>query len=168
LTLVSCVFVFLEIMPALENAAPKVYEKSTTRVVTKEELDDNVVDAIDAREIFDLIRDINDPEHPLTLEQLNVVEEEKIQVDDAKNSVVIHFTPTIPHCTMATLIGLAIRVKLLRSLPTRFKVEIFITPETHSSEEQINKQLNDKERVAAALENSQLLDVVNQCLTTRD
>jgi len=155
-------------MPALENAAPKVYEKSTTRVVTKEELDDNVVDAIDAREIFDLIRDINDPEHPLTLEQLNVVEEEKIQVDDAKNSVVIHFTPTIPHCTMATLIGLAIRVKLLRSLPTRFKVEIFITPETHSSEEQINKQLNDKERVAAALENSQLLDVVNQCLTTRD
>jgi len=122
-------------MPALENAAPKVYEKSTTRIVTKEELDDNVVDAIDAREIFDLIRDINDPEHPLTLEQLNVVEEEKIQVDDAKNSVVIHFTPTIPRCTMATLIGLAIRVKLLRSLPTRFKVEIFITPETHSSEE---------------------------------
>jgi len=155
-------------MPALENAAPKVYEKSTTRIVTKEELDDNVVDAIDAREIFDLIRDINDPEHPLTLEQLNVVEEEKIQVDDAKNSVVIHFTPTIPHCTMATLIGLAIRVKLLRSLPTRFKVDIFITPETHSSEEAINKQLNDKERVAAALENSQLLDVVNQCLTTRD
>jgi len=155
-------------MPALENAAPKVYEKSTTRIVTKEELDDNVVDAIDAREIFDLIRDINDPEHPLTLEQLNVVEEEKIQVDDAKNSVVIHFTPTIPRCTMATLIGLAIRVKLLRSLPTRFKVEIFITPETHSSEEAINKQLNDKERVAAALENNQLLDVVNQCLTTRD
>jgi len=82
--------------------------------------------------------------------------------------VVIHFTPTIPHCTMATLIGLAIRVKLLRSLPTRFKVDIFITPETHTSEEAINKQLNDKERVAAALENSQLLDVVNQCLTVRD
>jgi len=155
-------------MPALENVAPKVYEKSTSRPITKEELDDNVVDQIDAREIFDLIRDINDPEHPLTLEQLNVVEEEKIQVDDAKNSVVIHFTPTIPHCTMATLIGLAIRVKLLRSLPTRFKVDIFITPETHNSEEAINKQLNDKERVAAALENSQLLDVVNQCLTIRD
>jgi hypothetical protein len=27
-----------------------------------------------------MIRDINDPEHPLTLEELNVVEEEKITV----------------------------------------------------------------------------------------
>jgi len=155
-------------MPGLENAAPKVYEKTSSRKITKEEMDDNIIDQIDSREIFELIRDINDPEHPLTLEQLNVVEEEKIQVDDGKNSIVIHFTPTIPHCTMATLIGLAIRVKLLRSLPTRFKVDIFITPETHNSEEAINKQLNDKERVAAALENSQLLDVVNQCLTVRD
>ena len=30
-----------------------------------------------------------------------------------------------------------------------------------------NKQLADKERVAAALENSQLLEVVNQCLSNR-
>ncbi len=29
----------------------------------------------------------------------------------------------------------------------------------------VNKQLADKERVAAALENAHLLDVVNQCLT---
>ena len=31
----------------------------------------------------------------------------------------------------------------------------------------VNKQLADKERVAAALENSSLLDVVNQCLTPK-
>lgn len=67
-------------MPALENAAPKVYNKASSRPITAEELDDNVVDEIDSREIFDLIRDINDPEHPLTLEQLNVVEEDKISV----------------------------------------------------------------------------------------
>lgn len=42
--------------------------------------DENVEDPIDAWEIFDLIRDINDPEHPYTLEQLNVVQEELIQV----------------------------------------------------------------------------------------
>jgi hypothetical protein len=30
----------------------------------------------------------------------------------------------------------------------------------------VNKQLNDKERVAAAMENSHLLEVVNQCLGT--
>lgn len=31
----------------------------------------------------------------------------------------------------------------------------------------VNKQLADKERVAAALENTHLLEVVNQCLTAR-
>jgi metal-sulfur cluster biosynthetic enzyme len=77
---------------------------------------------LSSREVFDLVRNINDPEHPLTLEQLNVIELDNVEVDDQKNKVVVHFTPTIPHCSMATLIGLAIRVKLLRSLPPRFKV----------------------------------------------
>ena len=44
------------------------------------------------------------------------------QVNDAESFVGIEFTPTIPHCSMATLIGLSIKVKLLRSLPDRFKV----------------------------------------------
>lgn len=65
---------------------------------------------------------------------------------------------------MATLIGLSIQVKLLRSLPPTMKIEVSIKPGTHASEEAINKQLNDKERVAAALENIHLLQVVNKCL----
>jgi hypothetical protein len=39
-----------------------------------------------------------------------------------------------------------------------------ITPGAHSSEAAVNKQLNDKERVAAALENPNLLDMVNRCV----
>ena len=69
---------------------------------------------------------------------------------------------------MATLIGLSIRVKLLRALPPRFKVRVSITPGTHSAEAAVNKQLDDKERVAAALENSHLLDVVNKCVRASD
>jgi metal-sulfur cluster biosynthetic enzyme len=117
-------------------------------------------------EIFHYIRKLNDPEHPLTLEQLNVVNLEHIYVNDAKNTVQIQFTPTIPHCSMATLIGLCIRVKLLRSLPSRFKVQIEIYPGSHQSEAAVNKQLNDKERVAAALENNHLLDIVDKCILT--
>ena len=65
---------------------------------------------------------------------------------------------------MATLIGLSIQVKLLRSLPIFYKTEVSIKPGTHSTELAINKQLADKERVAAALENVHLLQVVNKCL----
>jgi metal-sulfur cluster biosynthetic enzyme len=45
-------------------------------------------------------------------------------VDREASRVAVEFTPTIPHCSMATLIGLSIRVKLLRSLPSRFKVRL--------------------------------------------
>lgn len=115
-----------------------------------------------------MIRHLNDPEHPLTLEQLNVAQLSLVEVNDEANTVDVHFTPTIPHCSMATLIGLSIRVKLLRALPPRFKVTVKITPGTHNSEEAVNKQLNDKERVAAALENGSLLDVVNKCVGRTD
>ena len=111
---------------------------------------------------------LNDPEHPLTLEQLNVASLENIEVNNKDNYVKVNFTPTIPHCSMATLIGLSIRVKLLRSLPKRFKVNVAITPGTHAQEHAVNKQLNDKERVAAALENAHLLKVVNKCIAHTD
>ena len=53
-------------------------------------------------------------------------------MDDQRNRVSVNFTPTIPHCSMATLIGLCIRVKLLRCLPRRFKVDVAITPGKHA------------------------------------
>lgn len=65
---------------------------------------------------------------------------------------------------MATLIGLSIRVKLMRSLPPRFKVVVQVNPGTHASEKSVNKQLADKERIAAALENTHLIKVINQCI----
>ncbi|KAM6118052.1 LOW QUALITY PROTEIN: cytosolic iron-sulfur assembly component 2B [Pterocles gutturalis] len=180
----------------LENANPLIYRRSGERPVTAREEDDELPDSIDDREIFDilpggghrgagagaaargtaaplsltrqhLIRTINDPEHPLTLEELNVVEQVRVKVNDAESTVAVEFTPTIPHCSMATLIGLSIKVKLIRSLPERFKLDVHITPGTHASEHAVNKQLADKERVAAALENSHLLEVVNQCLSAR-
>merc|ERR1712008_641315 len=110
-------------------------------------------DAMEPGEVFDIIRNIQDPEHPLTLEQLNVVNLDHVVVVDYNSSsnggdteekrapfpyVDVRFTPTIPHCSMAMLIGLCIRVKLLRSLPTRFKVIVRITPGTHASELAVN------------------------------
>ncbi|CAH0547404.1 unnamed protein product [Brassicogethes aeneus] len=151
----------------LENENPNVFNKTEDRLITAQEEDDNVVDEFDRREIFDLIRDINDPEHPLSLEELHVVQEDLIEVDNHKNVVNVSFTPTIPHCSMATLIGLSIRVKLLRCLPARFKVTVEVTPGTHNAEHSVNKQLADKERVAAALENFNLIKVINQCIANR-
>ncbi|GFZ47233.1 MIP18 family protein C144.16 [Saitozyma sp. JCM 24511] len=119
---------------------------------------------IDSEEVFDLLRSITDPEHPVSLEQLRVVNPEDIHVSG--NRVLVYLTPTIPHCSMSTLIGLSLRVRLMRALPPRFRVDIRIKSGTHQSEHAVNKQLNDKERVQAALENSHLLQVVEGCLAS--
>ncbi|KAI8900512.1 hypothetical protein BC833DRAFT_581592 [Globomyces pollinis-pini] len=150
---------------SLVNENPIVYEvnKNNSNDIN---WDDNTMEPYDNNDIFELIRKINDPEHPLTLEQLNVAQLDLIHVDNDNNQIDIKFTPTIPHCSMATLIGLCIRVQLLRSLPSRFKIRIGVTEGTHQSEHAVNKQINDKERVTAALENTHLLNVVNQCLKT--
>ncbi|KAF5372934.1 hypothetical protein D9758_001565 [Tetrapyrgos nigripes] len=120
------------------------------------------IEAIDQDEIYDLIRHIYDPEHPNTLEELRVVSAPQITVSG--NLIKVEFTPTVPHCGMSTMIGLTIRVRLMRSLPSRFKVDIVVKPGSHESEHAVNKQLNDKERVAAALENPLLLKTLEESL----
>ncbi|CAX40782.1 conserved hypothetical protein [Candida dubliniensis CD36] len=152
---------------------------SSSSLEEEEEEEDNDFDPIDEQEIFDLIATISDPEHPLTLAQLAVVNLSDIKVinnhhgdggdgdgDGGISEVLIKITPTITHCSLATLIGLGIRVRLDRSLPSRYRIKILIKEGTHQSENQVNKQLNDKERVAAACENDQLLNVISQMLST--
>ncbi|XP_047960903.1 protein AE7-like isoform X1 [Salvia hispanica] len=149
----------------LINANPVVYERKERQTRSAPgDVDEYAVEAIDQLEIFEHIRDVKDPEHPYSLEELKVITEDAIEVDDKRSYVRVTFTPTVEHCSMATVIGLCLRVKLMRSLPQRYKVDIRVAPGSHASEAAVNKQLNDKERVAAALENPNLVDMVAECL----
>ncbi|KAG5228655.1 MIP18 family protein [Salix suchowensis] len=164
----------------LINANPVIYEKKERRVRSVDDSEYTAAEAIDQLEVFDIlftffflkfnsiffsfscinkhlfifltilnhIRDIKDPEHPYSLEELKVITEDAIEVDDKLSYVRVTFTPTVEHCSMATVIGLCLEV----------------APGTHATEAAVNKQLNDKERVAAALENPNLVDMVDECL----
>ncbi|XP_001360985.3 MIP18 family protein galla-1 [Drosophila pseudoobscura] len=118
--------------------------------------------------IYDLLRGIRDPEKPCTLEDLNVIYEDGIFVLPPTRSNVsvvrIEFNPTVPHCSLATLIGLCIRVKVERGLPHNIKLDIYIKKGAHQTEDEINKQINDKERIAAAMENTNLRQLVENCI----
>ncbi|CBZ51416.1 gg15455, related [Neospora caninum Liverpool] len=82
--------------------------------------------------------------------------------------IVVSFQPTIPHCSQATLIGLLVLVKLLRSAPVWMKSEVRIIEGKHVSYKTINRQLKDKERVSAAAENPALSKVLNRGLLGTD
>lgn len=55
--------------------------------------------------------------------------------DKDKFLVKVEFVPTVPHCSLATLIGLCIRQKLQQYLPYSCKLDISIAPGTHNIEE---------------------------------
>ncbi|XP_022920741.1 MIP18 family protein galla-1 isoform X1 [Onthophagus taurus] len=122
--------------------------------------------------IYDFIRTIKDPEKPNTLEELNVVYEDGVFILENTptnvNVVRVEFNPTVPHCSLATLIGLCIRVKLERSIPYQIKLDIYIKEGAHATEHEINKQINDKERIAAAMENPNLREMVESCIKEED
>lgn len=122
----------------------------------------------------DLISTISDPEHPISLGALAVVSLPDISIkpslpnvpESPLRTVTVLITPTITHCSLATVIGLGVRVRLEQSLPPRFRVDVRIKEGTHSTADEVNKQLADKERVAAALENGTLMGVIAKMLET--
>ncbi|KAJ8130379.1 hypothetical protein O1611_g3251 [Lasiodiplodia mahajangana] len=156
--------------------APSSYDEPWASDDT--ETDDGLtIEPIDEQEIYDLISTISDPEHPLSLGQLAVVNLPDIHITpspsapapvdpDTLTRVLVKITPTITHCSLATVIGLGIRVRLEQTLPPNYRVDVMIKEGTHSQDDQVNKQLADKERVAAALENATLKGVLDKMLET--
>lgn len=51
-------------------------------------------------------------------------------------TIKIEFNPTVPHCSLATLIGLSIRIKVLRSIVENVKLDIYIKKGAHTTEEE--------------------------------
>ena len=151
--------------PFKRSASPSSLEQSDS---------DMEEEPIDAQEIYDLIATMSDPEHPITLGSLAVVALPDIFIKPTipnrpksnLETVTVLVTPTIQHCSLATVIGLGVRVRLEESLPPRFRVDVRIKEGTHSTADEVNKQLADKERVAAALWNPTLQSFIRKMLET--
>ncbi|KAK6413210.1 hypothetical protein LTR95_017886, partial [Oleoguttula sp. CCFEE 5521] len=150
---------------------------ATTDLSSPEASDDSDSDSdpreeIDEQEIYDLISTISDPEHPTSLASLAVVNLPDIFITRPASStsrlstVTVLLTPTTAHCSLGTVIGLAVRVRLEQALPPRFRIDVQLKEGTHTTADAVNKQLADKELVAAAMENGTLVGVIRNMLAT--
>ncbi|ORD95111.1 LSU ribosomal protein L44E8 [Enterospora canceri] len=158
----------------MDNLNPTVRDGRSRRVEMR--MKDGKMVEVTEESIFELIRDIKDPEHPYTLEQLNVVDLEKVRIVDLNEErevlindigitrcIEVEFTPTVPHCSLVGIIGLTLAYKLYKHVDG-FMIRLKITENSHSQEEIYNKQLNDEERVHAAFENTNLHEIIENCL----
>ena len=71
-------------------------------------------------QVYDIIANIQDPEKPLSLEALNVVQEDLITVVYERDTRIPHiqicWVPTVPNCHLALTIALSIKAKLAKEL----------------------------------------------------
>ena len=125
----------------------------------KLEKDDNVEDKIDKYEVFEIIRTITDPEHPYNLEELNIVSLDDIFVDNENRLITVYFSPTIENCDLASFIGLSIKKKLLNFISPKYNIDVLYKEAKNESQKNLNKQMNDKERLEASNLNKKILEV---------
>ena len=116
-----------------------------------------------------LIRIIRDPEHPYTLSQLRVVSPKLVKFLSASSTLLVQFKPTVPTCSLTSLIGLCIRERILQNfvVDPAWKLLVISVEGSHEKSEEINKQLCDKERVAAAMENENVVLLIRNCIEDR-
>lgn len=67
----------------------------------------------------------------MSLEYLNVIQEDSIYVNDEESIVNVEFVPTTPNCSMGSILGLSIKALLIKILPRRFIIHVNCKPETH-------------------------------------
>lgn len=162
--------IFDALVPAYPNLAHPFSSPETSSISSNS--DDEAREEIDEQEVYDLISTISDPEHPLSLGSLGVVKLDDIAIAAPTSprsrisTVTVLLTPTTSACSLTTIIGLGVKVRLLQALPPRFRVDVRIKEGTSRTADEVNKQLGDKERVAAAMENKSLINVVNSMLAT--
>ncbi|KAL9654378.1 hypothetical protein ABK040_010405 [Willaertia magna] len=141
---------------------------SSSTFATRNHIQTLLENKIDEIDIFEAISDIKDPEHPYSLEELKIVNENSVSIHTHSNFEIIKitFTPTVKHCSLVSHISLCIRERLKRRFGKlrNYKIEIYLTEGSHNEEEKLNKQMNDKERVTAALENPLIMELINQCV----
>ena len=119
---------------------------------------------------MDAIGNIRDPERPNTLEELGIVNDEDVYVESTEKgfNVKILWEPTAPHCSFANNIGLCMLYKIKNELAdVNMKVDVILKEGAHLTKPEskhylVDKQINDKERVAAAFENSLVIAMIKE------
>ena len=122
------------------------------------EKDDNIEDIIDKYEVFEIIRNIIDPEYPYNLEELNIISLDDIEVDNENRVITVYYNPTIENCGFINLIGLSIKKKLLNFISPKYNIDVLIKEPKNENDKNLNKQMNDKERLEASNLNKKLVD----------
>ncbi|MHA1579007.1 MAG: metal-sulfur cluster assembly factor [Candidatus Freyarchaeota archaeon] len=94
-------------------------------------------------EILEVLKEVQDPEMPVSILELDMVSEDDITIE-SDNKLKVTFKPTSAMCPMGSVIGVLIKKKLKDKLGV--DAEVRVRPGTHMNEEMVNDIINNKEK----------------------
>ena len=101
---------------------------------------------MDKSEVLAVLQKVNDPEHPVSVVDMEIVTEDDIKIGSEK--VDVEFTPTVPFCPMGGAIGVIIKYALEKELGVPAQVRV--KAGKHVQEKALNETLGDPDRYEEA------------------
>jgi metal-sulfur cluster biosynthetic enzyme len=120
--------------------------------------------SLDKKMVMDVLREVYDPEYPISVIEMNIVDEDSIEILDCSR-IRVTFKPTTPFCPMGGLIGVLMKYALEKAL--NVKAEVLVKPGTHVSEDAINAAINDKNRYEAILKQLSDTGLLKRCVKVK-
>jgi len=111
-------------------------------------------------EILESLKKVFDPEYPLSVVDLKIVEEKDIFFDGDK--VRIEFTPTTPYCPMGGIIGVLIKYALENKFNRQFDVKV--RAGAHVQEGMLNELLSSMEKYEETINRLKTAGILERCI----
>jgi metal-sulfur cluster biosynthetic enzyme len=116
---------------------------------------------MDKDTVMEVLGKVYDPEYPLSVTELKIVEEEDIDISD--EGLTVQFKPTTPYCPMGGIIGILIKYALEKKLGIPVKVKV--KSGSHVQEEIFNEMLNQEDKYREILKKLEDSGILKSCVS---
>ena len=111
-------------------------------------------------EVMETLSKVYDPEYPMPITDLKIVEKEDITLTD--DGIKLEFKPTAPYCPMGGVIGIIIKYALEKKFGK--KVDVRVKIGTHAQESMLNQFLSDRKKYEDTVERLKSSGMLEKCI----
>ncbi|MEM2123561.1 MAG: iron-sulfur cluster assembly protein [Candidatus Bathyarchaeia archaeon] len=115
---------------------------------------------MDKDTVMEILGKVYDPEYPLSVTELKIVEKDDIEVSD--KGLTVQFKPTTPFCPMGGIIGILIKYAVEKELNVPVKVKV--KSGSHFQEEAFNEMLSQEDKYRDVLRKLEGSGILKSCV----
>jgi metal-sulfur cluster biosynthetic enzyme len=116
---------------------------------------------VDKDQVLEALKKVYDPEYPMPITDLRIVEKDDITITD--DTMKVEFKPTAPYCPMGGVIGIIIKYALEKKFGKN--VDVKVKTGSHAQESTLNQLLSDRKKYEETVERLKSSGMLERCIT---